>query len=87
MTRGLTLEQVQAIVTRIAGPDRSPPGAGPDTLLRDGGFWLDSVDLLEAMIACEAEFEVVFDPETDFTDQTLSTVRTLFSLIRARRAS
>jgi acyl carrier protein len=85
-TGALALARVQAIVARIAGPDRSPPGAGPDTPLRDGGFWLDSVDLLEAMIACEAEFEVVFDPETDFTDQTLSTVRTLFTLIGAKRA-
>ena len=86
MTSGLTLERVQAIVTLVAGPDRSPPDAGPDTRLSDGGFWLDSVAVLEAIIACEAEFGVVFEPETDFTEQSLSTVRTLFSLIQAKRA-
>jgi acyl carrier protein len=86
MTSRLTLDRVQAIVTRIAGPDRTPRGAGLDMPLRDGGFWLESVDLLEVIIACEAEFEVVFNPETDFTDHTLSTVKTLFDLIRAKRA-
>ena len=30
------------------------------------------------IIACEAEFDVVFDPETDFTDEALGTARALF---------
>mgnify|MGYP001325752158 CR=1 FL=1 len=81
-----TLEAVQAVVTSIAGAHRSPAGAGPDTPLTEGGFWLDSVHLLEVFIACEDAFGVVFDPETDFTDQTLMTVRTLFDLVRAKRA-
>jgi hypothetical protein len=48
------LERVQALVVGIAGPDRTPPDAGPDTPLIHGGFWLDSVSLLELIIACEA---------------------------------
>lgn len=85
MTSAPTIERVQATVARIAGLHGSPPDAGPDTPLTEGGFWLDSLLLLETIIACEEEFEVVFDPETDFTDQTLKTVRTLFDLIRAKR--
>jgi acyl carrier protein len=83
MTVGI--ERVLAVIERVAGPDRTPPDAGPDTRLADGGFWLDSVHLLEAVIACEEAFEVVFDPETDFTDDTLRTVGTLHALIRSRR--
>ena len=84
MTSEPTPEQVQAVVTRIAG--RSPADAGPDTPLMEGGFWLDSVHVLETIIACENAFGVVFDPETDFTDRTLITVRTLCDLIRTKRA-
>lgn len=86
MTREPTVERVRAIVAGIAGPERSPSRAGPDTPLRDGGFWLDSASLLEAIIACEAEFDVALDPETDFTDRALATVGSLCSLIRAKRA-
>ncbi|HXJ79595.1 MAG TPA: acyl carrier protein [Candidatus Methylomirabilis sp.] len=78
-----TLETVQAIVTRYADP--VPVGAGPDMSLTDGGFALDSISLLRAIIECEERFQVVFDPDTDFTDQNLSTVRTLFHLICAKR--
>jgi acyl carrier protein len=81
----ITLEAVQLVVARIAGAHRSPPGAGPDTPLTDGGFWLDSVHLLETILACEESFGVVFDPETDFSDRTLKTVRTLFDLVRSKR--
>jgi acyl carrier protein len=87
MTRALTLERVLDLVTQVAGPDRIPSGAGADTPLKDGGFWLDSASLLEVIIACEAEFDVVLEPETDFTDQGLATTRSLFTLIRAKRRS
>ena len=86
MTNGPTLERVQAIITGIAGSERSVTNAGPDTPLTEGGFWLDSVHLLQTILACEEAFEVVFDPETDFTDKSLETVRTLFDLIRAKRS-
>lgn len=87
MTSGPTLERVQAIVARIAGPDRSPASAGPDTPLNGAGFWLDSVHLLEIILACEQAFDVVFDPEIDFTPESLRSVRTLFDLIQTKRAS
>jgi acyl carrier protein len=85
MTSPLTIERVQAIVADAAGAGRAPSDAGPETPLVEGGFWLDSVHLLEAIIACESEFGVIFDPETDFTRAHLSTVRTLHDLIRAKQ--
>ena len=78
-----TLETVRAIVVHIA--DRSPLDAGPETPLTEGGFELDSVNLLKTILACEETFQVRFDPDTDFTDQTLETVRTLFDLIRSKQ--
>lgn len=86
MTAEPTVERVRSIVSRVAGPDRTPPGAGLNTPLGEGGFWLDSVGMLEAVLACEAEFDVIFDPETDLTEAALGTVGTLRELIRAKRA-
>ena len=84
MTVEATLESVQAIVARVAG--RAPAGAGPDTPLTEGGFGLGSVNLLRTIFECEEAFQVVFDPDRDFTDHTLRTARTLFDLIRSKRA-
>jgi len=67
-----------------AGPTRTPPGAGPDTPLGGGGFWLDSVDLVEVIVACETEFAVTFDGETDLTMEALGTARTLADLILSK---
>ena len=78
------LKRVQALVVGIAGPDRTPPDAGPDTPLIDGGFWLDSVSLLELIIACEAEFGVVLDSQADLTADTLTTGRALADVIERR---
>jgi acyl carrier protein len=86
MTSEPSLARVQAIVARVAGPHRTPPDAGPDTPLGAGGFWLDSVDLLETLIACEAEFGVVFNSENDLNGE-VGTVSMLLGLIRAQRAS
>ena len=84
MTDDPTPERVQAIIAGIV--DRSPAGLGPDTPLTEDGFALDSLDLLRTILACEETFHVVFDPDTDFTDQNLKTVGTLCSLIRSRRS-
>ena len=84
---GPTLEQVAAIVARIAEPQHGSVVAGPDTPLTDGGFWLDSVQLLETIIACEDTFGVIFDPETDLTDESLRTIQTLFDLVRVKRTA
>lgn len=86
MTADPTLDRVRDVVSRVAGPDRTPPGAGGDTPLGEGGFWLDSVGMLEAVLACEAEFGVTFDPETDLAAAALRTVGTLREIIRAKRA-
>ena len=51
----------------------------------DGGFWLDSVDLVEVVVACESEFEVSFEGETDLTKEALHSVRTLAELIESKR--
>jgi acyl carrier protein len=84
MSQEPTLEQVQAIVARVAG--RNGGGAGADTPLTNGGYWLDSVHLLETIIACEEAFAVELDGEVDLTADTLKSVRTLFDLIRSKRA-
>ena len=81
MTDDEVLARVQALVAWTAGPDRTPPGAGPDTPLRDDGFWLDSIDLLDVIMACEQEFGVLFEGETDVTLEVLATARTLAALI------
>jgi acyl carrier protein len=86
MTTAPSFEQVRAIVAQIAGADRCPADAGAHTPLRDGGFWLDSASLLEVIMACEVEFGVAFDPETDFTDEALGTVGGLVRVIRAKRS-
>jgi len=84
MSDDRVIERVQAVVARVAGPSRTPGDAGPDTLLGEGGYWLDSVDLLEVTIACETEFGVIFDGERDLTMESLSTARSLAEVIRRK---
>jgi acyl carrier protein len=82
MTADGILERVQAIVTGIAGADRTPPDVGPDTPLGEDGFWLDSVDMLEVLLACEQEFGTSF--KSGLASETLTTVRSLAEAIRTR---
>jgi acyl carrier protein len=77
-------DRVLGIVLRVAGPSRTPSDAGPDTPLGDGGFWLDSVDLVEVVVACELEFAISFEGESDITRDALATSRTLAGLITAK---
>jgi len=81
------LRRVQDLVARRAGPTRTPPDASPDTPLGADGFWLDSLDLVEVVVACEQEFGVTFEGESDLTESALRTVRTLAELIRAKGAA
>lgn len=81
---GAILDRVQRVVARAAGADRTPPDAGPDTPLGEAGFWLDSVDLVEVVVACEEEFGVTFEGESDVTAEALRTVRTLADLILSK---
>jgi len=74
-----------SLIMRVAGAGRTPPDSGPDTPLSDG-FWLDSVELLEVLVACEREFGVLFDDTIDFESGALDTLGTLADLIRAKQA-
>jgi acyl carrier protein len=86
MTADPLVERVRALVARMAGRERTPADAGPDTPLAEGGFWLDSVEMMELVVSCEEEFAVVFEGETDLTPETLGTVRSLADLIRSKGA-
>lgn len=78
------LARVQAIVADIAGPERTPEDASPDTPLSDSGYYLDSIDVLEVILACEREFGTVFEAGDDLTEDALRTARGLADLIRRR---
>jgi acyl carrier protein len=80
------LARVIALATSIAGPERTPEEVGPDTPLADGGFWLDSVALVEVIVACEAEFFVEFDSEEDLTTAALESIGSLATVIQRKLA-
>ena len=79
------LAAIRALVERVAGPSRTPPGGGPETQLSGAGFWLDSIELLEVVVACEGEFGITFDATRDFTGAALETLGSLTDLIRSKR--
>jgi len=84
-TRHHVMERVRAIVTAIAGPHRTPVEVGPATALIEG-FWLDSIALLEVVIACEEEFGITFDSDADLTADALRTIESLVDVILTRVA-
>ena len=86
MTDGdAVLEALRAVVARVAGTRRAPPVTpGADTPLGEGGWWLDSLELLEVVVACEAEFGIVFEPGRDLLGGALDTLGTLAALIRSK---
>lgn len=84
MTDPLLLARVQRLVDRIAGPDRTPADASPDTPIGDAGYGLDSLDVLEVILACEAEFGVVFDSGDELTADSLLSARRLADVIDRR---
>ena len=81
------LERVKAIVTKIAGPTRTPPRVDAKTPLGEDGLWLDSLDLFEAILACEEGFGVQIDAGAEATADALHTVQGLADLIRATTRS
>ncbi len=81
MSDDAVLRRVDTIVARVAGPARLPRDPTPETPLGEGGYWLDSVDLLEVIVACEQEFGMTFDTNDDLSEKSLSTVRTLTDTI------
>lgn len=79
-----TVNAVLAILARVAGAGRVPGEPGPGTPLRDG-YWLDSMELLDVVLACEQHFGVEFVEGIDLTPENLATVGTLVDLIERRR--
>ena len=84
MTDDELVGRVRAIVDQVAGPSRIPDEAGPDTPLGEAGFWLDSLDLVEVVLAAEREFQVGFEGETDLTPASLASIRSFAALIRGK---
>jgi acyl carrier protein len=84
---GALIEAMRALVTRVAGPSRAPVESGPATPLSEGGFWLDSVELLEVVVACESEFDITFDATRDFAGDAFETLGTLAALVDRKRAA
>ena len=70
------LAATRAIIERVIGPDRTPPTGGPETPLADG-FWLDSIELVEVLVACEIEFGILLDETSDFEAGAFGTLGTL----------
>jgi acyl carrier protein len=78
------VEELRTIVARVVGARRVPADTGAGTVLRDGGLWLDSMELLQVVIACEAQFGITFKPAEDLLGDGLETLGTLAGVIRRR---
>jgi len=84
MDDGTLLDKLRTILVQVIGAGRVPPNLGADMALGDGGLWLDSVDLLQVVLACEAEFGITFEPAEDLVGEGLRTLGTLALAIRRR---
>jgi acyl carrier protein len=84
MDRDDLSRKLESVIARVVGPARVPPHATPDTPLGEDGYWFDSVDLLEVVLACEQEFGIVFDSSRDLRWQTVATLKSLTDLIHAK---
>lgn len=78
------LDRVLDLAARVA-TSRRPGFPGPETALVDGGFWLDSLALLELLVACEETFGVCLDP-ADLTPGHLRTAGGLAAIVASRLA-
>lgn len=83
MTDDPVFLRVVDIVCQIAGPRRAVPIVEPATPLSGGGFWLDSLDLVNVMLLCEEGFGDVFSKAGDPLSlaESLRTVGELVSAI------
>lgn len=78
------LVRVWQTLADVAGPERTPAGPSAACPIGSNGFWFDSIDFLDAVLACEKAFGIAFDPETDFDTSRLRTVGDLVDLVRQR---
>lgn len=78
------VDQLCTIVTGVVGDGRVPAEVDGDTPLMEGGLWLDSVELLEVILACETTFEITFKPAEDLLGDGLRSLGTLGDAIRRR---
>lgn len=79
------LEDVHAIVARIAGRDRTPRDPDATTPLGERGYGLDSVALLEVILSCEEAFGVTLDSVSDLAVAGRLTLGDLAEAIRQAR--
>lgn len=75
------LARVLAILSGVARADRVPREAGADTPLGENGYWLDSVDMLEVILACEHEFDISLADPDELTEEALASAGSLAALI------
>jgi hypothetical protein len=68
-TREPLLDPGHAIVERVPGRSRMSPDSGPGTPLSGAGYWLDSAELRDVVVACESEVSITFDPRQDLTSE------------------
>lgn len=78
------LDRLRGIVTRVIGAARVPADVSAHTALAAGGLGLDSLELLQVIVASEEEFGIVFTPGTDLVGDGLETLGTFAALIRRR---
>lgn len=77
MTR-TTRDRVTALVDGLLDRSGRPRGVGPDDRLVDAG--LTSMDMVNLMLAVEAEFDVLIPPE-DITPGNFRSVATVEALV------
>jgi len=78
------LPRVWRALAGIVGAERVPAEQRADVPLGSNGFWLDSIDFMDAILACEEVFGICFNLETDFDTSRLRTVGDLVTLVRDR---
>lgn len=86
MAEDALLERLLKIVAFVAGAHRLPADLGAHTPIGEGGLEFDSASVLELIVSCEAEFSVTLGPDTDFTEEALSTVGRLAESVRRAAA-
>ena len=83
MMPGSTVERIAAIVARV-GHLGAQEHVNEDTPLVGGGVALDSVSVLELLLALEQEFGVEVDADELLRTKALHTVGTLAAFIDAK---